>query len=55
LKEILPSKQNFQCGERFLLFQIGHFRKVEETDVSLKRKRTVFEAGEPSTLFPCET
>jgi hypothetical protein len=36
------------------LFQIGLFSSVEETEVSLRRKSCLLEAGASSTLFPFE-
>jgi hypothetical protein len=52
LKGILPANQNFQCGERLCLLQIGLFNKVVETHVSLEGKLSVLEAGASTTVVP---
>jgi hypothetical protein len=45
LKGILPSQKGFQGGEMQMLFQIGLFRLIEETHVSLEIKPSKLEGG----------
>jgi hypothetical protein len=54
LKGILPANHSVQGGERLILFQIGLFKEVEETNESFVKRQSVLEAGASSTLFPCE-
>jgi hypothetical protein len=54
LTGILPENQNFQGGERLILFQIGLFVFVEVTRVFLETKPSVLETGESSTLLSSE-
>jgi hypothetical protein len=44
----------FKGEESHILLQISLFSLVEETYVSLKRKPSMSEGGESSTLFPFE-
>jgi hypothetical protein len=52
-ERILPSIQKLQGWERLILFQIGLFSYIEETNVSLERTPSLWEAGATSTVFPC--
>jgi hypothetical protein len=52
LKGILPAYHCFLGGEMLILFKIVLFSKVEETQVSLKRKPSVLEAEAFGLLFP---
>jgi hypothetical protein len=53
-KGILPASQSFQVGDRLILFQIGVFRLLEETHVSVQRETFFLEADTSSTWFSCE-
>jgi hypothetical protein len=37
LEGILLANHGFQSGERFILFHVGLFRQVEETQISLQK------------------
>jgi hypothetical protein len=41
LKGILPTSHSFQGGERLILFQIGLFGSIEETNASLEENQYV--------------
>jgi hypothetical protein len=53
LRRVIPAIQ-FSRSKRLILFQIALLGYVEETQVFLKGKPSMFEAGAPSTLFSCE-
>jgi hypothetical protein len=38
LKGILPANHSFQGGEKLILFQIGLFNKIEETNEFFENK-----------------
>jgi hypothetical protein len=54
LEAILSTNENFQGGEKLILFQIGLFSQGEETHASFDRKPSVLESGESSTFIPVE-
>jgi hypothetical protein len=51
---MFPANYSFQGGKRLIFFQLGLYRYVDKTHVSLKREPFELEAGASSTLFPCE-
>jgi hypothetical protein len=54
-KGIFSANQNFQFGNRLILFQVCLYNSVEEPHVSLQRNTSGLEAASCSSLFPCET
>jgi hypothetical protein len=48
------ANHSFQGGQRLILYQIGLFSWVKETQVSVQRHPSVLDAGRSRALFPCE-
>jgi hypothetical protein len=52
LKGILPANLSFQGGDKLILFQIGLFSYVEETNLSVQRILSLLETGQLAHYFP---